>query len=157
MATVGGRSFRGHAVLNLDDKGRLAIPARQREVLARFESPRVVITAHPHRCLVIYPEEGFAELEEKLRRMPASRRETSNLQRLIIGHASEADPDSQGRVPLTAGQRSYARLDKRVVLVGVGNRMEVWDEAAWEAETGEAEGVNLEALAADPTTADFSF
>ena len=154
---MGGWSFRGTAFLNLDDKGRLAIPARQREVLLRGDGARLVITAHPQRCLLVYPEPTFTELEAKLIAMPAHREETAALQRLIIGHANDVEPDAQGRVPLTPAQRAYASLDKRVVLVGVGNRMELWDEAAWQQTMQIVESIDLARLAADPATAGFSF
>lgn len=154
---MGGWSFRGTAYLNLDDKGRLAIPARQREILSRGDCSRLVITAHPHPCLLIYPEPTFAEVEAKLVAMPAHREETALLQHLIIGYANDCEPDAQGRVPLTPPQREFAGLDKRVVLVGAGNRMEVWDEAAWQQRMQVVRSLDLTKLAADPATASFSF
>lgn len=153
---MGGWSFRGTAFLSLDDKGRLAIPARQREVLLRGDCSRLVITAHPHPCLLIYPEPTFAEVEARLVGMPA-RDEVALLQHLLIGHANDCEPDAQGRVLLTPPQRVFAGIDKRVALVGVGNRMEIWDESAWQARQEAMRAINLAQLAADPVTAEFRF
>jgi MraZ protein len=116
-----------------------------------------VITAHPQRCLLIYPEPGFAELERKLNAMPAHLKETTALQRLLIGYANDVDMDAQGRVLLTPAQREFAALDKRVALVGMVNRFEIWDEAAWQATIKDAEEVDLSSLAENPETATFSF
>lgn len=153
---MGGWSFRGTAILNLDDKGRLAIPARQREVLLRGDCSRVVVTAHPHPCLLIYPEPTFIEVEATLVGMPASE-EVALLQHLLIGHANDCEPDAQGRIPLMPAQREFARLDKRVALVGVGNRMEVWDEGAWQARQQAMRSMTLTQLANSPATAGFTF
>lgn len=149
--------FRGTHLLNLDAKGRLAIPARQRERLARICDSRLVITAHPHRCLLVYPEPAFEEMERKLNAMPAHSEETEALQRLVIGYAHDVEMDAQGRVLVTPAQRKFASLDKVVALVGRVNRFELWDEAAWQKTIGEAEMVDLKRLAANPETASFSF
>ncbi|MBK5930906.1 division/cell wall cluster transcriptional repressor MraZ [Halochromatium salexigens] len=149
--------FRGTQFLSLDAKGRLAIPSRQRERLMQLCDSHLVITAHPQRCLLIYPEPGFAELERKLNAMPAHLEETTALQRLLIGYANDVDMDAQGRVLLTPAQREFAALEKRVALVGMVNRFELWDEAAWQATIKEAEGVDLARLANNPETASFSF
>jgi len=145
--------FTGTQVLSLDDKGRLAIPARQRERLAKVCDSRLVITADPQRCLLVYPEPTFDELARKLNALPAFAKETRALQRLLIGYANEVEMDGQGRVLLTPAQRDYARLDKRVVLVGQYNRFELWDEAAWQQTLAESEAVSLEALSGHPDTA----
>lgn len=149
--------FRGTQFLSLDAKGRLAIPSRQRERLTQLCDAHLVITAHPQRCLLIYPEPGFAELERKLNAMPAHLEETTALQRLLIGYANDVDMDAQGRVLLTPAQREFAALEKRVALVGMVNRFELWDEAAWQATIKAAEGVDLSRLADNPETASFSF
>ncbi|MEA3640209.1 MAG: division/cell wall cluster transcriptional repressor MraZ [Lamprobacter sp.] len=149
--------FRGTQFLNLDAKGRLAIPSRQRERLAQLCDSHLVITAHPQRCLLVYPEPGFADLERKLNAMPAHLQETTALQRLLIGYANDVEMDAQGRVLLTPAQRAFAGLEKRVALVGMVNRFELWDESAWQTTIRNAEDIDLSRLANNPQTASFSF
>jgi MraZ protein len=113
--------FRGVSNLSLDAKGRLAIPAKYREQLRSCCDARLVITIDADRCLLIYPEPNWREIERKLEK----------LQRLYIGHAHEAEMDSQGRVQLTPELRGFANLDRRVVLLGQSNKFELWDEDTW--------------------------
>jgi MraZ protein len=148
--------FRGTHYLNVDAKGRLAIPASQRALLADFCDSKLVITADPQRCLIVYPEPHFAEVERKLNAMPAFADATRVLQRVIIGYATPVQPDAQGRVLLAPSQRDFAGIGKQVALVGVGNRYELWDEAVWREKLREAESFDLKTLASDPAMADFS-
>jgi MraZ protein len=123
--------FRGVSFLNLDAKGRLAIPARHRERLQSCCESRLVITVDRDRCLLIYPEPTWIEIERKLDQLPSFNKSARMLQRLYIGHAQELDIDVQGRVQLPPALRSFARLEKRVALVGQGKRFELWDEETW--------------------------
>ncbi|MBK5968239.1 division/cell wall cluster transcriptional repressor MraZ [Thiorhodovibrio winogradskyi] len=142
--------FRGVSYLNLDAKGRLAIPARQRERLARLCDSKLVITADPQHCLLVYPDSTWTEIERKLMSLPSFDQQSRALQRLLIGYANEVEIDSQGRVMVTSEQRDYAQLDKRAALVGVGNKFELWDEAAWRKTLEEAEAsFNMASLAAN--------
>ncbi|EIC21900.1 division/cell wall cluster transcriptional repressor MraZ [Thiorhodovibrio frisius] len=131
--------FRGVSYLNLDAKGRLAIPARQRERLARMCDSRLVITADPQHCLLVYPETTWTDIERKLMGLPSFDPTSRSMQRLLIGYANDVEIDTQGRVMVTSEQREYANLDKRVALVGVGNKFELWDEAIWRQTLKEAE------------------
>ncbi|WPL14793.1 division/cell wall cluster transcriptional repressor MraZ [Thiorhodovibrio litoralis] len=136
--------------MNLDAKGRLAIPARQRERLARLCDSKLVITADPQHCLLVYPDSTWTEIERKLMSLPSFDQQSRALQRLLIGYANEVEIDSQGRVMVTSEQRDYAQLDKRAALVGVGNKFELWDEAAWRKTLEEAEAsFNMASLAAN--------
>jgi MraZ protein len=123
--------FRGVSVLNLDAKGRLAIPARYREQLQACCASRLVITVDADHCLLIYPEPNWVEIERKLERLPSFNPTARKLQRLYIGHAQDVEMDAQGRVLLPPSLRDFASLDKRVALVGQGNKFELWDEDAW--------------------------
>jgi len=147
--------FTGAQTLNLDAKGRLAIPARQRDRLAQICDSRLVITADPQHCLLVYPEPSFAEMARTLNAMPAFAPETRALQRLLIGLANEVEMDGQGRVLLTPAQREYAHIDKRAVLVGQVNRFELWAEEAWQQTLKESQAISLESLSANPDTAAF--
>lgn len=137
--------------MNLDAKGRLAIPARQRERLAKMCDSKLVITADPQHCLLVYPDTTWAEIEHKLMKLPSFDKKSRALQRLLIGYANDVELDSQGRVLLTSEQREYAHLDKRAALVGVGNKFELWDEAAWRTTLEEAEAsFDMASLAESP-------
>jgi MraZ protein len=129
--------FRGVSILNLDAKGRLAIPARYREQLQDCCASRLVITVDKDRCLLIYPEPNWVEIERKLERLPSFNPTARKLQRLYIGHAHDVEMDGQGRVLLPPELRRFASLDKRVALVGQSNKFELWDEDTW---TGERDG-----------------
>jgi MraZ protein len=123
--------FRGVTFLNLDAKGRLAIPAKYRERLQSFCESRLVITIDRERCLLIYPERTWVEIERVLDQLPSFNEQARILQRLYIGHAQEVDMDAQGRVLLPPALRSFASLDKRVALVGQGKKFELWNEETW--------------------------
>ncbi|MEW8506271.1 MAG: division/cell wall cluster transcriptional repressor MraZ [Candidatus Thiodiazotropha sp.] len=123
--------FRGISSLNLDAKGRLAIPTKYREQLVAACKSELVITVDKDHCLLIYPKPVWLEIEETLRSLPSFNETTRFLQRLYIGNAHEIDMDSQGRILLPQELRRFAELDKKVALVGQINKFELWDEAAW--------------------------
>jgi len=124
--------FLGVSTLNMDAKGRMAIPAKHRDALADCCASRVVVTVHPQEhCLWLYPENEWHEIARKLQRLPTMVRQNQLLQRLLLGHASELEMDGQGRILLSPELREYAGLGKRLSLVGQGNKFEIWDEAAW--------------------------
>lgn len=129
--------FRGFSVLNLDAKGRLAIPARYRERLSTCCEGRLVLTVDSDRCLLLYPEPNWVEIERKLQQLPSFNPKARKLQRLYIGHAHEVEMDAQGRLLVPPELRRFASLDKRVALVGQGNKFELWDEETWSARCDE--------------------
>jgi MraZ protein len=149
--------FRGATFLNLDAKGRLAIPARHRERLAEDFDSHLVVTVDPQRCLLVYPQPTWSDIERKLVALPSFDSQSRALVRLLIGYANEVEPDAQGRIMLTPEQRDYAALDKRVALVGVGNKFELWDEARWRDQLKEDEAhFDMDNLAANQHTATIS-
>ncbi|MBL3528844.1 MAG: division/cell wall cluster transcriptional repressor MraZ [gamma proteobacterium endosymbiont of Lamellibrachia anaximandri] len=123
--------FRGVSKLNLDAKGRMAIPTRYRDGLVETCASQLVITVDKDRCLLIYPKPDWLVIEEQINDLSAFNESARNLQRLYIGHAQEIDMDGQGRILLPPELREFASLDKKVALVGQGNKFELWDEAAW--------------------------
>lgn len=124
--------FLGVSTLNLDAKGRLAIPAKHRERLTETSGARVVVTVNPREhCLWLYPESEWSEIARKVSRLPTLNRQNQLLQRLLLGHAAELEMDGQGRILLTNELREYAHMDKRVALVGQGHKFEIWDGARW--------------------------
>ena len=127
---VGG-VFRGVSQLNLDDKGRMSFPSRYRDRLQAMCGGELVLTVDPDHCLLIYPLQDWEEIQQKLQRLPSFNAKTRGLQRLLIGYATDVPMDNNGRILVPPPLREFARLERKVVLVGQGNRFELWDEAAW--------------------------
>ncbi len=120
--------FLGVSTLNLDAKGRMAIPAKYRDALAECCASRVVVTINPREhCLWLYPEAEWNEIARKVAQLPTLNRQNLILQRLLLGHASELEMDAQGRILLSAELREYARLGKKISLIGQGHKFEIWD------------------------------
>ncbi len=123
--------FRGVSSINLDDKGRLAVPTRYRASLAQSCDGQIVVTVGLDKCLLLYPLPEFEEIERKLVKLPALNKKAKRLQRLLIGHATECEMDGQGRFLIAEPLRRFAGLDRKVVLIGQGNKFEIWDEDGW--------------------------
>ena len=139
--------FRGVTTLNLDAKGRMAIPTRHRDRLRECCASKLVITVDKDRCLLLYPEPEWAVIERKLDALPSFNKAARMLQRLYIGHAHEVEMDAQGRISVPPELREFAGLDKRVALVGQGKKLELWDEQLWNSKRDEWLGeVNLDEL-----------
>jgi MraZ protein len=117
--------------VTLDAKGRLAIPTRYRERLAVRCDGQLVATVDKDYCLLIYPLPDWEEIERKLMRLPSLDKRARRLQRLMVGHATEVDLDGHGRILLSRELREFAGLDRQAVLLGQGNRFELWDEERW--------------------------
>lgn len=125
--------FRGVSAINLDDKGRLAVPTRYRAELTECCERQLVLTVGLDKCLLLYPLPEFEEIERKLVKLPTLNRKVKRLQRLLVGHATESEMDAQGRLLIPEPLREFAEIDRRVVLIGQGNKFEIWDETAWTA------------------------
>jgi MraZ protein len=123
--------FRGVNNLNLDAKGRMAIPARYRDRLLESCGGRLIFTIDVDRCLLLYPLAEWEQIEKALMSRPNMNPQVRRLQRLIVGHATDVEIDGQGRVLVPPSLREYAALEKHAVLVGQGNKFELWDEEAW--------------------------
>ena len=124
--------FRGVAQLNLDSKGRLAVPSRFRDaVTARCEG-RLVVTADSDRCLLIYPLPDWEPIEQKLMALSSFNAQIRELQRRLVGYAEDVTMDATGRILVPPALRAFAQLEKSVVLVGQGNKFELWNKDNWE-------------------------
>ena len=123
--------FRGVTALTLDSKGRLAMPARYREVLQLRASGKLVVTADSASCLLIYAAPDWEPIQQKLMGLSSFNPRTRDLQRLLVGNASDVEMDAAGRILVPAPLRKFAGLDKDVALVGQGARFELWDEGKW--------------------------
>jgi MraZ protein len=95
---------------------------------------QLVLTADADGCLLVYPQPEWQPIREKLMKLSALNPKIRALQRFLVGHAEEVTMDAAGRVLISATLRDYAKLDKRVMLVGQGNKFELWDEARWQAQ-----------------------
>lgn len=131
--------FRGVQHINMDAKGRLAMPARQREPLAEMCGGKVVVTIDTQAtCLVIYPLPEWERFEREVQALPAMKPAIRRFQRLTLGYASDLELDANGRMLLPQSLREYAQLEKKLVVVGQGNKLELWSEALWFAERDQA-------------------
>jgi len=123
----------------MDAKGRLAMPARQREPLMSECGGRVVVTIDTQSpCLAIYPLPEWERIERDIQGLPALNPAIKRFQRLTLGYASDLELDGNGRMLLPPPLREYAQLEKKLVLVGQGNKLELWSEALWLAEREKA-------------------
>ena len=118
--------------ISLDAKGRFAVPTRYREELMESCGGKLVVTIDRDHCLLIYPQPEWQEIERKINKLPNFNKRARSLQRLLVGHATEIDMDGNGRMLLTTPLRKFAGLEKHAVLIGQGNKLELWDEERWE-------------------------
>ncbi len=124
--------FQGAAALSLDAKGRLAIPARHRDALAKLAGSTLVLTAHPPRSLLIYPAPAWEPIRDKVLAGSSLEQHSALLKRLLVGFARDEEMDSAGRVLIAPELRSFAQLEKQVHLVGQGDHFELWSDAGWQ-------------------------
>ncbi|WP_136680105.1 division/cell wall cluster transcriptional repressor MraZ [Neptunomonas sp. XY-337] len=126
--------FRGVNQVNLDVKGRMAIPARYRDQITDQCAGHLVMTIDTEeRCLLLYPTDEWEKIQRQIDALPSFDPMTRRLQRLLVGHATDLDMDKSGRVLVPAPLREYAGLEKRIILLGQGRKFEVWDEDRWNA------------------------
>lgn len=127
--------FLGQAVHTIDEKNRLAIPARFRSDLATG----LYVTKGVDRCLYLLTPEAWAQLAERIRGLPSMQADARRLQRHFFAGADHLVPDKLGRVIIPPSLREYAGLTGEVVVAGVNTRIEVWDKAIWDAEQADAD------------------
>jgi MraZ protein len=125
------KMFRGANKLTLDVKGRLVMPTRYRERLQERCGGHLVVTVDKDQCLLIYPLPDWEDVERKLMKLPSLNPQVRRLQRLMVGHATDLELDSHGRILLPPSLREYGLLTRDAMLVGQGLRFELWDEARW--------------------------
>jgi MraZ protein len=123
--------FRGANQVTLDAKGRMVMPTRYRDRIAERSQGRVVVTVDRDQCLLLYPLPDWEEIERKLMKLPTLNPQSRLLQRLMVGYATDLELDGHGRLLLPAELRAFASLTRTAVLLGQGNRFELWDEAKW--------------------------
>lgn len=119
--------FMGEFRHNIDEKGRIIIPARFREELG----DGFIVTKGLDRCLFVYPEGEWGSLTENLKELPFTRSEVRSFVRFFFSGASECSCDGQGRTVIPPTLRDYGKLDREAVVIGVGNRIEIWSSENW--------------------------
>lgn len=119
--------FRGHSHRSLDSKGRLMIPPEFREILHSLDQEGRVMLTNFDGCVVGYPFTEWEEIEASFNKINVLNHKLRNFQRFFISGAVEVNLDKQGRVLIPQYLRDYAKLDKEVVLAGVGRKFEIWD------------------------------
>ena len=124
--------FRGVTALTIDSKGRVPMPARYRDVLQLRAGGKLVITADSALCLLLYAAPDWEPIQDKLMSLSSFNPRVRDLQRLLVGNASDAEMDAAGRILIPGPLRKFAGLEKDVALVGQGARFELWDERKWE-------------------------
>jgi MraZ protein len=120
--------FIGEYNHTLDEKGRLAIPAKFRLML----KSGAVVTRGIDQCLFLYPKKQWLELAEKITKMPISQSKARAFSRLILAGGMDVEFDQQGRINLPEYLRHYAGLKKKTVIAGLFNRLEIWDDDKWQ-------------------------
>ena len=119
--------FMGEYSHTIDAKGRIIVPAKFRESLG----DNIVVTKGLDNCLFVYTSEDWRKFEEKLRTLPLTNKDARKFTRFFLAGAAEMEIDKQGRILIPSVLREFAALEKDVVLVGVGSRIEIWDKARW--------------------------
>lgn len=120
--------FQGTSLLVLDSKGRLSLPARQRECFLSSKESEVTLTRHPDGCVLLYPQHQWEELSIKLMQLPYALRA---FQRMLLGSAVTVKVDASGRVLVPSELRTLCGLSREVTFIGVGNHFELWDQARY--------------------------
>ncbi|MGM0548352.1 MAG: division/cell wall cluster transcriptional repressor MraZ [Bacillota bacterium] len=119
--------FMGEYTHKLDKKGRLIIPSKLRENLSK----KFVITRGLDNCLFIYPINEWEKLEKKLRSLPMTNKNSRNFVRFFFSGANECQLDNQGRISLPINLREFADFKDQIVIIGLGNRIELWAKNKW--------------------------
>ena len=131
--------FHGVHNINMDAKGRMAMPSRLREPLHDFCQGRIVLTIDTQSpCLVMYPYPEWERISAEIQALPDLRPTVKRFKRLKLGYASDLELDGNGRILLPPPLREYARLEKKLMLAGLGNKLELWSENLWMGECDQA-------------------
>jgi MraZ protein len=127
--------FMGEFQHNIDTKGRMIVPVKFREGLGES----FVLTRGLDNCLFAYPMEEWKILEEKLKKLPLTKKAARSFTRFFFSGAVECEVDKQGRINIPTPLRTYSNLDKECIVIGVSNRIEVWAKDIWEGYMSESE------------------
>ncbi len=128
--------FQGETAITIDDKGRLAIPTAYRDLVARECGNRLVLTYNPFEagCLYLYPLPVWEKVRDQVNALPRTKKNSRLLQLKLVGAAAFAEPDGSSRISIPASQRSAVGIEKKAVLLGMGDKFELWSEQAHHAQ-----------------------
>jgi MraZ protein len=126
--------FQGASAINLDAKGRMAVPTRHRDALSPAGNAGLVLTAHPDSCLLLYPLADWIPIRTKVMGFPSLDRQASLWKRLLVGFAEDVSLDAAGRLLISPELRDFAKIEKNVMFVGQGSHFQIWDAEAWHAQ-----------------------
>jgi MraZ protein len=126
--------FQGASQLNLDAKGRLAVPTKHRDGLVAPGGGRLTLTAHPHSCLLLYPAPAWEPIRQKVLAFPSTDPTASVWKRILVGFAEDFVLDNAGRLLVSPELRDFAHIEKQVMFVGQGTHFEIWSLEAWKAQ-----------------------
>ncbi|MEQ8288767.1 MAG: division/cell wall cluster transcriptional repressor MraZ [Gammaproteobacteria bacterium] len=130
--------FRGFNTISLDNKGRMAVPSRYRELISVQSENYLVITLNPlDRSLWLYPLPEWEVIEDKLATLSDFDKQSRRTKQMMRGYASDCQLDAQGRILVPKELRDYADLQKQAVILGQGNKFEIWNEKAWASQRDE--------------------
>lgn len=125
--------FRGFSTVSIDSKGRMAIPSRFRERLISIADGNLVLTLNPlDHCLWMYPLNDWELIEKKLAELSDFDKQSRRTKQMMRGYANDCQLDAQGRILISLELRDYARLQKQAVILGQGNKFEIWNQENWE-------------------------
>jgi MraZ protein len=145
--------FQGASQISLDAKGRLAVPVKHRDPLAGKSAAKLVLTAHPEGCLLLYPLAAWEPIRDRVMTFPSLDRTASVWKRLLIGFAEDQSLDNSGRILISPELRDYAGIEKQVMFVGQGSHFEIWNLNAW---NDQLKSLMSGATGLPPGTEDFS-
>ena len=123
--------FQGATQVNLDAKGRMAVPTKVRDPLTSGGTVRLVLTAHPDGCLLLYPQPAWEPIRARVMAFPSLDRQFSVWKRLLVGFAEECELDTAGRLLISPELRDFAKITRPVMFVGQGSHFEIWDLETW--------------------------
>ena len=128
--------FQGETAITIDDKGRLAIPTSYRDIVARECGNRLVVTYSPFDsgCLYLYPQPVWEKVRDQVNGLPRIQARSRLLQMKLVGAATFVEPDGNSRISIPASQRSAVGIEKKAVLLGMGEKFELWSEQSHHAQ-----------------------
>jgi len=141
--------FRGSFEHSVDAKGRVSVPSKFRDIISDRYDGRLVLAMDYDKCLTVYPLEEWEKLEKKISGLPMMQKEVKDFMRFLLSSATECELDKQGRILIPPPHREHAMVTKNVMLVGIIDKIEIWDTGTWEArnsQNGDTIGKALAAL-----------
>lgn len=130
--------LKGHYVNSINEKGRLSIPSRFRDILKEWEASHLIVTKSIDRCLLAFAPDDWERMEQLARGLSMVKKEDIVFKRHLVGSAEECPIDAQGRILIPSGLRDYAGLKKKCLLVGIVDRIEIWDQDTYNKSMEEA-------------------